>query len=361
LDSELLGHVKGAFSGAATSKKGFFEMADGGTLFLKNVQDIPLDKQALLLRFLQERTVVPIGSLQPRKVDARIIASATPGLDELVQSERFRPDLYYRLCVVPLHLPPLRERSEDILPLAHFFLAAEGPGTGALSTAGERTLLEYDWPGNVRELHNTIQRAAAVAGGEPIGPAELGLGTPRGRRKPDRRPAQLEQEIARLRSEIEARSQLTIAASPIWEGRSFSVDSRLCFVLMPFAEVDNVQSVYHDHLKKVVEGAGLRCERADDIHDTSGVMQSVWEGINRARVIIAEMTARNANVFYELGIAHTLGKPVIMITQSMDFVPFDLKHLRCILYDYRPGKIARFEEALRKTLERVLELRPGDL
>jgi hypothetical protein len=124
---------------------------------------------------------------------------------------------------------------------------------------------------------------------------------------------------------------------------------------MPFSSVNDIQSVYENHVRQVVEQkCALRCERADDIHDISGIMQSVWESINRARLIVAEMTGRNPNVFYELGIAHTLGKQVIMITQSMDFVPFDLKHLRCIVYEYKPGQIQTFEANLEKTIKAVL-------
>ena len=165
----------------------------------------------------------------------------------------------------------------------------------------------------------------------------------------------LRRDIATVRAELNAIHRSTIVANPIWEGRRFSSEVDYCFVLMPFADKNDMQTVYTDHIKPVIEKrCHLRCERADDIHDISGVMQSVWESINRARIVIAEMTDRNPNVFYELGIAHTLGKPVIMITQSMDYVPFDLKHLRCIVYEFKPGAIDRFKESLEKTIRRVL-------
>jgi hypothetical protein len=129
---------------------------------------------------------------------------------------------------------------------------------------------------------------------------------------------------------------------------------------MPFAEDRDVQAVYRNHVKSVVEDrCGLRCERADDICGVHAVMQSVWESINRARLIIAEMTGRNANVFYELGIAHTLGKPVIMITQCIDDVPFDLRHLRCVAYEYKPGRIDKFQESLERTIKTVLATVPA--
>jgi hypothetical protein len=124
---------------------------------------------------------------------------------------------------------------------------------------------------------------------------------------------------------------------------------------MPFADTSDVQKVYRDHVKPVLESVcGLRCERADDIYDINGVMQSVWEGINRARLVVADLTGKNPNVFYELGIAHTLGKPVIILTQSMEFVPFDLRHLRCIVYEYKPRSITKLETALENTVKRVL-------
>jgi hypothetical protein len=202
-----------------------------------------------------------------------------------------------------------------------------------------------------------MQRMVMLSQDVEIDVPILGLAPPRPQPIDTALASHLQQETTRLQSEIELLNRVTIAASPIWEGRRFVTDLKVCFVLMPFGDSSDLQNVYFDHVKPIIERLGLRCERADDIHDISGVMQSVWEGINRAGIVIADMTGRNPNVFYELGIAHTLGKPVIMITQSMDFVPFDLKHLRCIVYDYKPAKISRFEEALRKTISTVLETR----
>jgi hypothetical protein len=226
-----------------------------------------------------------------------------------------------------------------------------------LTEAAKGVLRSYPWPGNVRELANKIQRAVSVSQGLELDVPTFSLPSPQPQLVDATVAPHLQQEVTRLRSELEALRRITIVASPIWEGRSFSPDLSLCFVLMPFADSSDLQSVYIDHVRPVIEGLGLRCERADDIHDISGVMQSVWEGINRAGIVIADMTERNPNVFYELGIAHTLGKPVVMITQSMEFVPFDLKHLRCLVYDYKPAKISRFEEALRRTILTVIETR----
>jgi hypothetical protein len=163
-----------------------------------------------------------------------------------------------------------------------------------------------------------------------------------------------------LQREIETLRASSIIAQPIWQGRNFSKQHDYCFVLMPFGNKRDLQTIYHDHVKPVIERCGLRCERADDIYDVTGVMQSVWEGINKARLVIADLTERNANVFYELGIAHTLGKPVIMLSQSIDFVPFDLRHLRCIVYTYTPPGAKKLEQALERTIKTVVST-SGDL
>jgi hypothetical protein len=178
---------------------------------------------------------------------------------------------------------------------------------------------------------------------------------------PKRRPAlgtvRLEaahRQIAGLQKEFDALRATSINAQPIWQGKRFRTWHDYCFVLMPFGDIHHLQTVYQDHVKAIIERCGLRCERADDIYDVSGVMQSVWEGINRARVVVADLTERNANVFYELGIAHTLGKPVIMLSQSIDFVPFDLRHLRCIVYTYTPRGATQLEQALERTMKTLL-------
>jgi hypothetical protein len=357
VDAELFGYTKGVFPRATLTSRGVLRSADGGTVFFKNVQDIPPEKQAVLLRFIQDQEVVPIGGTRPTAVDARIVATASADLEDRVRQGLFRIDLYYRLNVAPIRIPPLRERAEDIVPLAEYFLRRLGPPTRRLTEAAKGVLRSYPWPGNVRELANKIQRAVSVSQGLELDVPTFSLPSPQPQLVDATVAPHLQQEVTRLRSELEALRRITIVASPIWEGRSFSPDLSLCFVLMPFADSSDLQSVYIDHVRPVIEGLGLRCERADDIHDISGVMQSVWEGINRAGIVIADMTERNPNVFYELGIAHTLGKPVVMITQSMEFVPFDLKHLRCLVYDYKPAKISRFEEALRRTILTVIETR----
>jgi|ERR1041385_382973 hypothetical protein len=134
---------------------------------------------------------------------------------------------------------------------------------------------------------------------------------------------------------------------------AFALDTQLCFVLMPFAET--LRQVYLDHILPTVEAKGLRCQRADDIASISHITRDIWERINRARLLIADLTGQNSNVFYELGLSHALSKDVILVTQSMDFVPFDLKSIRCIVYEYTPSGMRDFEARLSNTIEAVLQ------
>ena len=178
LESELFGHVRGAFTGADRDKPGLFEAADRGTLFLDEVGETSGPLQAKLLRALQEREVRPLGSARTRSVDVRVIAATNRELRFEVTNGHFREDLYYRLAVFPIAVPPLRERPEDVLPLAGHFLARHGEREGRpgcrFSREAAHLLLSYPWPGNVRELENEVQRALALAEpGEEIGPALL--------------------------------------------------------------------------------------------------------------------------------------------------------------------------------------------
>jgi transcriptional regulator with GAF, ATPase, and Fis domain len=173
LESELFGHTRGAFTGAIAAKKGLFEVADGGSIFLDEIGDIPPETQVRLLRVIQEREFTPLGDTAPRRVDVRIIAATNIDLKEAVRQGTFREDLYYRLAVVPIELPPLRDRLEDILPLAQHFIQKyneENARNVAEQIAPEvLALLEgYSWPGNVRELENTIERAVVIAPGDEM-------------------------------------------------------------------------------------------------------------------------------------------------------------------------------------------------
>jgi transcriptional regulator with GAF, ATPase, and Fis domain len=183
LESEMFGHVKGAFTGATTNRIGKFEQAQGGTLFLDEVADIGLDLQGKLLRVLQEREIEPVGGEGTRKVDVRVVAATNRDLSTQLREGRFREDLYYRLNVVPIELPPLRERREDIPELVTCFVgrfADEMNVEPRMMEAAAMDLLQsYDWPGNVRELENLIKRIMVTQTDQAITPEQVALAMPR--------------------------------------------------------------------------------------------------------------------------------------------------------------------------------------
>ncbi|HEY5676276.1 MAG TPA: sigma-54 dependent transcriptional regulator [Myxococcales bacterium] len=172
IESELFGHAKGAFTGAQGAKQGLFQAAQGGTLFLDEIGELPLNLQVKLLRAIQERHIRPVGANEDVEVDVRLVAATNRDLADEVRSGRFREDLYYRLNVVQVRVPPLRERREDILPLADHFLRRFGAETGRsglrLSAEARRRFDEYPFPGNVRELENLIERAVALSSGAEV-------------------------------------------------------------------------------------------------------------------------------------------------------------------------------------------------
>lgn len=179
VENELFGHSRGAYTSAVEAQNGLVAEADGGTLFLDEVDSLFPPAQVKLLRFLQEKEYRPIGSTKTRRADVRVIAAANIDFEEAVKSGRLRKDLYYRLNVIPLQLPPLRERREDILPLARHFLrkyAAEfGKGLKTFSEEAIDLLIHYDWPGNVREVENAVERAVVLSENENILDCDLGL------------------------------------------------------------------------------------------------------------------------------------------------------------------------------------------
>ena len=227
LESELFGHEKGAFTGAIARKKGKFEMADGGTIFLDEIGDMPLTTQAKILRVLQEREFERVGGTQPIHIDCRIIAATNKNLTEMVKTFAFREDLFYRLNVFSIHLPPLRERREDIPFLIERFLERSGKGM-IVSQKAMQVILGYGWPGNIRELQNVIERAAVMAEGsiEPGHlpttlseglPGSLGNGTDDGRSL-DNRLAEIEKgmiiEALNRTGGIQARAAQLLGINP---------------------------------------------------------------------------------------------------------------------------------------------------
>ncbi|MED0662852.1 transcriptional regulator [Geobacillus thermodenitrificans] len=171
LESELFGYEKGAFTGADKAKKGLFQLADGGTIFLDEIGDIPLEIQPKLLRALQQKEVVPVGGTQIQKLDVRIIAATNKDLSQQVKEGKFRKDLYYRLNVFPIEIPPLRERKRDIYALGEYFLKQYNKKYGksvVLSSEAYSLLMNYDWPGNVRELQNIIERLIIISDDQTV-------------------------------------------------------------------------------------------------------------------------------------------------------------------------------------------------
>ena len=188
VEAELFGHEAGAFTGALQARAGWFETAHGGTLFLDEIGDMPLYLQVKLLRVLQERQVVRIGSRKPVAVDVRVIAATNMELEPAVEARLFRRDLYYRLNVASVRLPPLRQRPQDILPLAHDFIERYRRRLGlehlALSAAAEQALLAHSWPGNIRELENVVHCGLIMCRDGTLGLEDLRLPTGTGHRTP---------------------------------------------------------------------------------------------------------------------------------------------------------------------------------
>ncbi|HUT55803.1 MAG TPA: sigma-54 dependent transcriptional regulator, partial [bacterium] len=177
LESELFGHTKGSFTGAVSTKVGFFEVANGGTLFLDEIGDLSFELQGKLLRVIQERKYIPVGGTEPKQTDIRLIAATNKNLKQMVLTGAFREDLFYRLYVVPIFLPPLRERKEDISILAehffHKFCVKYNRPLLKLPAAIVEALTYYNWPGNIRELENSIERAVLSCEGDELTPADL--------------------------------------------------------------------------------------------------------------------------------------------------------------------------------------------
>jgi DNA-binding NtrC family response regulator len=202
IHSELFGYERGAFTGATRGKAGLIESADGGTLFLDEIGDLPKDLQANLLRFLQEKTICRLGSTRNIRVDVRVVAASHVQLQQAVAGGAFREDLYYRLAVLPVTVPPLRDRRDDLVTLAehffHLYANEKSPRLKGFSNRAIEAILEHEWPGNVRELINRVRRALVMSDGRLIMPEDLGLG------RSSAIPAPAALDDARMRSERSA-------------------------------------------------------------------------------------------------------------------------------------------------------------
>ena len=248
LESELFGHVKGAFTGAVADRPGRFELAGKGTLFLDEIAEIPLDIQAKLLRVLQEKTYERVGDARPMPLEARVVAATHRDLAAMVQKGTFREDLYYRLRVVEIALPPLRERASDIPVLVEGLLAKINRDLGKdvryVTPTALARLQSYGWPGNVRELENTLTRAVVLAKGDVLDETLLSLGTPAAATGED---AEVEGQLPTLR-EIERRHIARVLAHTEWNKR------RACAIL----------DISRPTLDRKIEEYGLRKPEGDD-------------------------------------------------------------------------------------------------
>jgi two-component system NtrC family response regulator len=227
LESELFGHARGAFTGAVAPRAGRFREAEGGTLLLDEIGDMDPAMQAKILRALQERVIEPVGGA-PQPVDLRIVAATHRALDRAIAEGAFRADLYYRLAVLPIRLPPLRDRPEDILPLAAHFLAQASPRGLRLSQAAERRLLAHPWPGNVRELRNAMERVAALVRTATVGAEDLGfLGD--GAAPAAAPDGDLPGAVARLESEMIRRALAAAAGNRAEAARRLGIHRQLLY------------------------------------------------------------------------------------------------------------------------------------
>jgi DNA-binding NtrC family response regulator len=206
LESELFGHIRGSFTGAVTTKPGLFEVADGGTVFLDELGNISLGIQAKLLRVLQEREFTPVGGTKAKKIDIRLIAATNKDLEKMIKDETFREDLYYRLNIVPVSLPSLKERQEDIPLLAMHFLKkyADEMGKSVKGFAPEamKRLMTYSWPGNVRELENVVERSVVMIDEEMVRPEHLILPDEKGKGDADVRIPVTSEELKEIKKHL---------------------------------------------------------------------------------------------------------------------------------------------------------------
>jgi DNA-binding NtrC family response regulator len=236
LESELFGHERGAFTGAERARPGLFERADGGTLFLDEIGDTGADFQAKLLRVLQERSVVRVGGDDERSVDVRIVAATNRDLRAEVAAGRFREDLFFRLAVIPVQLPPLRERPEDVLPLAAHFLERARQRLGrevrGFSPEAERLLATRRWPGNVRELENAVERGVVLARGPLIEPDDLLLEADPGADAPESGGDDLQAFLDRATREHLERALAAAGGKRIEAARALGIDRTTLYRLM---------------------------------------------------------------------------------------------------------------------------------
>jgi len=248
LESELFGHERGAFTGAVAQKKGKLEVADGGTVFLDEIGELALPLQAKLLRALQTREFTRVGGTQPVRVDIRVLAATNKNLREALKARSFREDLYYRLNVISIDLPPLRERREDIPLLISYFLARHGARCKrrlqGISEAARQRLLQYDWPGNIRELENAIERAVVLGSGDTILPEDLPDSVIESVAATEHAPGGMFHDAV-----LEAKKKVIVRAFELAAGRH--------------AEAARILGIHPIHLHRVIRNLGMKSELKD--------------------------------------------------------------------------------------------------
>jgi len=242
LESELFGHEQGAFTGAHRRKTGKIELAHGGTIFFDEIGDVSQELQAKLLRFLQEREFERVGGVTPISVDVRIIAATNRNLERFVKEGRFRTDLYYRLNVVAIHLPPLRERRKDIPVLSQYFLrkhsAAIKTNITGISEEARRKLEAYDWPGNVRELANVIERAVVLGSGPTVTLEDLPGRIAAGRTTPAPASQSYREGLNAARKELILKALATTRGNRSAAAKILGLEAKYLFKLIKSLEIE---------------------------------------------------------------------------------------------------------------------------
>ena len=337
-ENELLGigHIP-----AARSQPSYIEIANGGTMLFDNIESMPLKNQPFLLEMIQQDHIRRPKSRDELKIDIRFFATAIEDLRELVVKGQFREDLYYRLNVVHISIPPLRERGSDIELLINYFLndiAEQMHPRKQYSIQPDvvNALKQYPWPGNLTELHNEIWRASFISEGkittEHISDHILNPKL---------------SDYPKIQHEESKHSESYFIAKPHWRGSGFETKRNYCFVLMPFSEAWS-QDVW-EIIKDSISELGFICERADD-KGGRVIMEDIWACINMANLLVVDLTARNPNVAYEVGMADVIGKEVIFLTQEADFIPFDFLGQRLIVYENTLAGAKKLKEELQRRI-----------
>ncbi len=337
-ENELLGigHIQ-----SLKGRPGYIEIANGGTMLFDNIESMPLKNQPLLLEMIQQKQIRRPKSRDELKIDIRFCATAIENLKELVVKGEFREDLYYSLNVVSISIPPLRERGNDIELLTHYFLediAKINPHFGECSVKLEvvNALKQYPWPGNLTELRNEIMRATFISKGK-ITTDHIS----------DHILHPKLSDYPKVQQEERKQIESYFIAKPHWRGSGFETKREYCFVLMPFSETwsQDVWDIIKDSIKEI----GFVCERADD-KGGRVIMEDIWACINMANLLIADLTGRNPNVAYEVGMADVIGKEVIFLTQEVDNIPFDFLGQRLIVYENSLAGAKKLKEELQRRI-----------